>query len=85
MENYTPYGPEWVKEMMKMKKSDIIQFYRIALFKKDILSTPLPSTTNQDREARARIFLMENGFATLLPGSKVLEQAIKIAANTEEE
>ena len=28
---YEPYGPEWEKEMMKMKKADIIQFYKRAV------------------------------------------------------
>lgn len=27
-ENYTPYGPEWEKEVMKMPKKAIIQLYK---------------------------------------------------------
>ena len=34
----------------------------------------------EDRYEIARIYLMENGFAELLPKSKVLQNALKIAA-----
>lgn len=51
-ENYKQFGEEWRKEVMKMKKAEIVELLRDALIEKNEMEEKLNKNKEEDNEDR---------------------------------